>query len=127
MKKTILVVDDAPDILKLYTTVLNGSYDVIQADGKESALALVKDREEKNLPLDLIVSDRTMDGENAGVELCKELQGRYSCILISSHYFCLENIEHDKKESGALAALNKPVSLGEFRRTIDTLLMRLKP
>lgn len=70
-RRTILVVDDEPSIVDLLRAILRqAGYDVVTADHPDQAIALCSD---PGRPMDLVVSDFTMPGQN-GIELAKNLQ-----------------------------------------------------
>lgn len=69
MTKTIMIVDDSPEILNLYTSMLkHRGYDVIAAEEGSTALDLVRE----STP-DLFLLDVMMPGIN-GIELCQKLR-----------------------------------------------------
>ncbi|MDP3179449.1 MAG: response regulator, partial [Spirochaetaceae bacterium] len=70
-KSTILAVDDSPESLALFVSVLTSAgYRVLPADSGELALAAVKAN-----PPDLILLDVRMKGMD-GLELCRRLKAR---------------------------------------------------
>ncbi len=69
--RTILVVDDEPSIVDLLGAILRqAGYLVVAADHPDQAIALCSDPAR---PIDLVVSDFTMPGQN-GIQLARNLR-----------------------------------------------------
>ncbi|MDT9546434.1 MAG: response regulator [Chlorobium phaeovibrioides] len=84
-RKTILLVDDENEILKMMTKMLEvGGYEVIPVNTPESALQESLSRREG---LHLVISDVMMPGMN-GIELCERIQTAFPgtrCLYMSGH------------------------------------------
>lgn len=101
-KKTVLVIDDNPQIRKLFNEVLNmGGFDTYCAESGISALDLIKEA-----PFDIIISDYSMPGMN-GAELVEVTRLLCPDALIIG-MSALPN-EDAFLEAGADAFLQKPI------------------
>ncbi|MBX2824142.1 MAG: sigma-54 dependent transcriptional regulator [Gammaproteobacteria bacterium] len=118
-KRSILVVDDEPDIRSLLQEILEDEgYDVSVAETAESARTAVREQTP-----DLVLLDIWMPDED-GVSLLKswkqagELQ--FSVIMISGHGTVETAVEATRH--GAVDFIEKPVSLAKLLLTVDKAL-----
>jgi len=84
-QKTILVVEDDPDVLETVTTILSSfSYQVLEAIDGLSALEVLN----QNGGIDLVFSDVIMPGDMTGIELGHEITKQHPNVkfLLSSGY-----------------------------------------
>jgi DNA-binding NtrC family response regulator len=78
--KTILVVDDEPDLLELLDQVLEmHGYIVLQAGSAQEAIEVWKNKSEQ---IDLLLTDLTMPGGISGVALAGKLQAHKPLLKI---------------------------------------------
>lgn len=121
MKRTVLVVDDDPLILRVVATVLDlEEFDVVTATSAGDALAHL----EGSATPDLVVSDVMMPGID-GLELCKQIRahpvhGSLPVILLTAR-----DSDEDRRlgeAAGGDAYLTKPFSPLELIDEIDRLL-----
>lgn len=104
-KRTILVVDDAPENIYLLSSILKADYRVKVALNGEQALKVVA----KNAP-DLILLDVLMPGMD-GYEVCRRLKGDPSMAAIPVIFVTGEMPDPAKeKELGAVGTITKPVA-----------------
>jgi len=119
MKKRILVIDDAPDILDLLQNVLEREgYEVITATDGRSALEQIM----RMVP-DLILLDLSMPVMN-GYEFIEQFRQRdqqnwsISIILLTAHKLAQDEIER----LGVVSYLQKPFRWKELLHKISGLL-----
>lgn len=111
--KTILVVDDEPEILQVLQETLS-DYHVITKTDAESALSLIRG----GAKVDLVLTDNFMPGMK-GSELISVLKKDAPSVPVimltaySSVESYLQNIS-----GGAFEYINKPVKASELRRIV---------
>jgi CheY-like chemotaxis protein len=120
-KKTILVVDDEPNIVSLLTKMLSNDYTVHSARNGQEAVDNVK-----KIKPDLIIMDimmPKMDGYTACAAMKKDPStSGIPVIMLTGVDFDL-NREFARRV-GANAYLTKPFSLIDLKRTIEPLLSK---
>jgi len=118
-KKTILVVDDEPEIRKLVgAMVSNFGYTVLTADSGEHALTLYKN----NGPLELLITDVIAPGMSGPMLADKltELQPDLKVLYISG-YDNTQVVQKYVVERGH-RLLSKPFTVDELQATVRDLL-----
>lgn len=111
--KTILLVDDEPEILKMLEETLS-DYQVIARPDAESALSVIRG----GARVDLVLTDNCMPGMK-GSELIAALKKDAPTVPVimltaySSVESYLQNIS-----GGAFEYINKPVKASELRRIV---------
>jgi len=118
-EKTVLVVDDDPDILSVLRTGLSAEgWTVIEATNRDDLLRAV----DRNL-VDVVALDLTLQGED-GLELAQTLRQQF-------HIPILMIVEHDDSfdrhtglESGADDYVFKPLHVSEVALRLDRILDR---
>ena len=120
--KTILIVEDEPDIRKLvHYNLTQERFKVIEAEDGEKAFKLVQ-REKP----DLIVLDLMLPGLS-GLELCKQLRGRPESARLPILMLTAKAGEADRVvglEMGADDYLTKPFSPRELVARVKAILRR---
>ncbi|HPV43562.1 MAG TPA: response regulator [Spirochaetota bacterium] len=114
-KKTVLIVDDEPDICsELSQFLTRKGYSVITATNGKEALGLYK----KNRP-DIVLSDYKMPVMN-GFELMLKIKSinKNATVILASAVVDL-NPFIMTKDSSAYEFLNKPVDLNELLKVIE--------
>ena len=115
--KTILLVDDEPEILQVLKETLS-DYNVIAKTDAESALSVIRG----GARVDLVLTDNFMPGMK-GSELVTVLKKDAPSVPVimltaySSVESYLQNIS-----GGAFEYINKPVKAGELRRIVQAAL-----
>jgi len=115
--KTILLVDDEPDLLEVLGETLN-DYHIIAKSDAESALAVIRG----GARVDLVLTDNRMPGMK-GSELLAVLKKDAPTVPVimltaySSVESYLQNIS-----GGAYEYINKPVKASELRRIVQAAL-----
>ncbi len=119
--KTVLVVDDEPEIRKLVAAMVGQfGYQTLTADSGEHALTLFKHH---NQPLALLITDVVapgMSGPMLADKLC-ELQPDLKVLYISG-YDNTHVVQKYVVERGH-ALLSKPFTVDELRRKMSELLV----
>ncbi|EGW38414.1 response regulator transcription factor [Desulfosporosinus sp. OT] len=113
MEKTILVVDDDRDIVKLITKSLRlEQFEVIAAYSGQEALSALQEN-----PIDFIVLDIMMP-EMDGLEVCRNIRNKYSIPIL---FLSARDRDIDKiigLEIGADDYMTKPFSIQELTSRI---------
>ena len=120
-KKTILLVDDNPEILMILKEHFKKDYNILLAENGAEAFAICNEKQP-----DLIISDVMMPIMN-GLELCKKVKSTLiSCtipiILLTARGTYEQQIEGI--EEGADAYIPKPFHLGLLESTAKNLINR---
>jgi CheY-like chemotaxis protein len=113
--KTILVVDDEPEIRQIYSDILRDlGYRVIDEPDGASALSDIRQGEK----IDLVITDYKMPGMN-GLELAATLRKIIPSIpvLMLTAYFSIENY-FQSLSLGVFECINKPVGKMELIRIV---------
>ena len=119
-KKTILVVDDEPEVRKLVGAVVGQSgYTALTADSGEHALTLVKNLKE---PLELLITDVIQPGMSGPMlaDRLTALQPDLKVLYISG-YDNTHVVQKYVVEKGH-ALLTKPFNIEDLRTKVRTLL-----
>ena len=111
--KTILLVDDEPEILKVLGETLS-NYNVIAKTDAESALSVIRG----GATVDLVLTDNFMPGMKGSelINLLKKDAPSLPVIMLTAYGSVesyLQNIS-----SGAFEYINKPVQANELRRIV---------
>lgn len=118
-KKTVLVVDDEPEIRKLVGAMVGQfGYEVITADSGEHALVLYK----KHHPLELLITDVVAPGMSGPMLADKltEMQPDLKVLYISG-YDNTHVVQKYVVEKGH-ALLSKPFTVAELQAKVRELL-----
>jgi two-component system, cell cycle sensor histidine kinase and response regulator CckA len=118
-KKTIMVVDDEPEVRKLVgAMVSNFGYTVLTADSGEHALTLYKN----NHPLDLLITDVIAPGMSGPMLADKltEMQPDLKVLYISG-YDNTHVVQKYVVERGH-KLLSKPFTVDELQSTVKDML-----
>jgi two-component system cell cycle sensor histidine kinase/response regulator CckA len=119
-KKTILVVDDEPEVRKLVGAVVNQSgYTALTADSGEHALTLVRKQKD---PLSLLITDVVQPGMSGPMlaDRLTALQPDLKVLYISG-YDNTHVVQKYVVEKGH-ALLTKPFNLDDLRAKVNALL-----
>ncbi len=119
-KKTILVVDDEPEVRKLVGAVVNQSgYTALTADSGEHALTLVRKQKD---PLALLITDVVQPGMSGPMlaDRLTALQPDLKVLYISG-YDNTHVVQKYVVEKGH-ALLTKPFNLDDLRAKMNALL-----
>lgn len=112
--KTILVVDDDPQVLSLITKTLSGAgYHAVGADGAVRALEGIG-----TMRPDLMIVDMQLPGVNGTdlLQLLRDERTRFTpAIAITGD---TEMDPDEVRASGFVALLHKPFTLQDLRRTV---------
>src|ERR1044071_9068130 len=119
-RKTILVVDDEPEVRKLVGAMVSRhGYNVLTADSGDHAITLVKNH---GHPIDLLLTDVVAPGMSGPVLADKltELQPDLK-VLFMSGYDQTQVVQKYVIEKGH-ALIPKPFTLDELGRKVDEVL-----
>lgn len=117
-EKTILIVDDEPDVLKVLKKGLTtgGGYDVLTADNGRDALRIAHDRHPDIVILDVLMPD--ISGGSVGLTLQEDPETKDIPIIFLSCTFS----DRGPFEKGPLFAghirLAKPYDMGELLEAV---------
>jgi CheY-like chemotaxis protein len=119
-RKTILVVDDEPEIRKLVSAMVTAKgYNVLTADSGEHALTLVKNL--KN-PIDLLLTDVVAPGMSGPMLADKLTEQQPDLrVLFMSGYDNTNVVQRYVVEKGH-ALLHKPFTVEELGRKVAEIL-----
>lgn len=117
----VLVVDDMPDMCQLAKVLLTRrGANVVTADGGESALQLLEQRQDSPEPIDLVLSDFMMPMN--GGELLRRVRARYPGLPVVIYSAAMTPELHDQLiADGAGDALDKgALTSGGAQRLLDS-------
>ena len=116
-QKTILVVDDEPEICNMMNKILSKKYRILTAKNGQEAIKKI----EKN-KISLIVLDMVLPGMK-GVEVLKsvKLKQKKISVVILTGYGNI-SLKKETMKLGANAYIEKPFEIGPFRKIIDAIL-----
>jgi two-component system, OmpR family, response regulator len=126
--RLVLIVDDDPDFLFQHSTVFQSlGFDVITADARDKAEALLA----QHAP-DLAVIDLMMEESDSGFTLCHEIKRRYPhvpVVVVTSAGaltgYDFESLSGDQRTwIQADAVLSKPIRFDQLKGQVDRLLDR---
>ncbi|HZO82485.1 MAG TPA: response regulator [Candidatus Binataceae bacterium] len=117
----VLVIDDEPDARTLLRLILEPEYEVITAASAAEVRRLLEDRSK---PMDLVLMDLRLEGEEDGVALTRELRAEERWkdvpIVAMTAYANTEDVQN------ALAAgCNEYVPKPFYRKQLLALIQRL--
>lgn len=118
---TILIVEDSVELLSFLAHVLGREYHVCQATDGQQALDILK-----TTPVDIIVSDVTMEGMN-GLDLCHRVKTDIAFSHIPVILLTARSLASDELrglEMGADDYITKPFNIDILRHRIRYLLDR---
>ncbi len=126
--KTILVVDDEPDVrLFLQTALEDAGFNVLTAEDGDAALDIIKDRKPDFISLDLVMPKRS--GPRLLYELKKDKAlSRIPVLIVTAHAKTemgksdLEDIMANRVMSGPGVYLEKPVKPAAYVRHVKEAL-----
>src|SRR5215472_16813192 len=121
-RKTILVVDDEPEVRKLVSAMVTAKgYNVLTADSGEHAITLVKNRKD---PIDLLLTDVVAPGMSGPMLADRLLEQQPDLrVLFMSGYDNTNVVQRYVIEKGH-ALLHKPFTVEELGRKVAELLSR---
>jgi two-component system alkaline phosphatase synthesis response regulator PhoP len=121
-KKTILIVDDEPDIVNLTEKFLKlGDFDTLTCNNGRDAMEIVKESHDK---IALILLDIMMPG-TSGYSVLKEIKTNEKYKDITVVLFTVKSFNEDVqkgKKLGADAYITKPFSGKELLKRIQEIL-----
>jgi len=117
--KTILLVDDEPDILKILSDILEPSgYAIVSKPDAESALSVIREGKQ----IDLMITDLRMPGMSGSelTAIVRQILPSVPIIMLTGY----GSVETYLKSisSGAFEYINKPVQAIELRRIVKKAL-----
>jgi two-component system cell cycle sensor histidine kinase/response regulator CckA len=124
-RKTILVVDDEPEIRKLVSAMVTAKgYNVLTADSGEHAITLVKNHKH---PIDLLLTDVVAPGMSGPMLADKLLEQQpHLSVLFMSGYDNTNVVQRYVVEKGH-ALLHKPFTVEELGRRVAEMLNHPSP
>jgi signal transduction histidine kinase len=116
-KEKILVVDDAPDNLRMLMSLLSQAYEIVEAENGKAALTMAREQ----LP-DLILLDVMMPDIN-GFEVCKQLKADDQTRHIPVIFLTVHDKLSDKMtafKAGGVDYVTKPFHTQEVLMRVET-------
>lgn len=114
-KKIILIVEDEPDIIQFYSTVLSDCFEIMNASSGESALEQVQRAED----IDLVILDYKLS-DMSGIELLREIKKiKPSVPIIIVTAFGDEDVAVKAFRHGARDYIKKPFNSSDLLKRID--------
>ena len=113
--KTILLVDDEPELLSVLEELLcSFGYKVIAKLDAESALPVIKD----GTTVDLVITDLKMPGMSGPefIAVLKKIAPSMPVIMLTAHGSVQSYIQ--SRSDGVFEYINKPVQSKELRRIV---------
>ena len=113
--KTILLVDDEPELLSVLDELLSSfGYKVIAKLDAESALPVIKD----GTTVDLVITDLKMPGMSGPefIAVLKQIAPAMPVIMLTAHGSVESYIQ--SRSDGVFEYINKPVQSKELRRIV---------
>jgi DNA-binding response OmpR family regulator len=124
MNANILIVDDEPNVRRMYRSALdNGAYNIYEAASSEDALNLCSYRKHEVAILDL-----RMPGGMDGLELLQEMTRRKIKTPVVFITACSDRPKAARAmKLGAVEFLRKPILPDELRIVVSDILIRHEP
>ena len=116
---TLLICDDEPDLLELYSAMLSDDYKIVKASSGEECIRKYSEMKEKMVEITVILLDYRI-GEVTGDKVArdiKEINGA-KIILISAYEIDHDLIQKLKNERVIIEFVSKPISLETLKRII---------
>lgn len=116
MKKTIMLVDDEPELLEVLTSMLEDDYVIVTAGDYFEAMTFLKEKEINGVITDLHIPN------GSGLDLIKHIKAHMPMIpscLITGETF--SNIAKEAYSSGAASCLSKPFNAKKLYEVVDNL------
>jgi len=108
-KKSILVIDDEPDILEICSLALKDNYDVVLASSGSKAIELIN-----TIDFDLIIVDLVMPKIN-GFDICKRFSKSKPIMVMTG----INEISQSMIDEFEI--LRKPMGLDDIRNKVDSM------
>ncbi|GGY87229.1 response regulator [Pseudoduganella plicata] len=115
-RRTILVVDDAPDSIMALCALLKGAYDMKVAVSGEAALRVLR-----GTTVDLVLLDVVMPGLD-GYEVCRRIRATPRLAHLPVVFLSAHDAPEDTARAlaaGATAVLAKPVEPERLHATLE--------
>ncbi len=117
-KTGILIVDDEKSVLETYAMILQKKgYAVETAISSTAAISILDERD-----VDILLCDYSLEQEHTGFEVIEHARRRkpqMKCLLLTG-YASLETADEAKRKN--IQVLYKPIDIGQFFQTIDSLM-----
>jgi DNA-binding NtrC family response regulator len=123
-RKSILLVDDEPELLSMLTEMVKGfGYSVVAKPDAESALMAISE----GVRVDLAITDLRLPGMS-GMDLIREMKkARPGIPIIMLTAFGSVESYIETRSNGVFEYLNKPIQSRELKRIIKTALETVHP
>lgn len=114
--KSVLLIDDSPELLKLNQRVLRPQgYHILTAETLQKARALLAEAEPDAIVLDIDLPD------GSGIDFCRELEGRIPVVFLTAR--CDEQAAREGLQAGGMAFLTKPYQVEELQNAVAQAMM----
>ena len=112
----ILIIEDDLDASLALEYLLNDGNEVFKANNAREALEIGF-----RIQPDLIVSDWDLNDEIDGVEVCKRLSERHTCVIIFVSGSPLDELKKVSEALAPLHVLTKPIDTENLLRIINLI------
>ena len=122
-KKTVMICDDEPDILTIYSNFLKRKYTIITANSGQTCIEKYKDNRLNGKKIDVLLVDYRLGDMLGDAVACqiRELDSTKSLLITA--YDLDEKLLDDIKARGCIVGqLKKPLSLVSLGENIDSLM-----
>jgi CheY-like chemotaxis protein len=123
LKKTMIVCEDDPDLLRVYTLALRSKYEVIVARSGQECIQKYSQRKHSGGKIDIVLLDYRLSdttGDDVAIKV-KELDGS-KVILISAYEIDTQLLNALKKNGFISMFLKKPITIKELWVALEEVL-----
>jgi response regulator RpfG family c-di-GMP phosphodiesterase len=122
-KKTVMICDDEPDILTIYSNFLKRKYTIITANSGQTCIEKYKDNRLKGKKIDVLLVDYRLGDMLGDAVACQIRDLDSTKSLLITAYDLDEKLLDDIKSKGCIVGqLKKPLSLASLAENIDSLM-----
>lgn len=115
--KTVLLIDDSPELLKLNRRVLRPQgYHILSAGTLQEARRLLAEAKPDAIVLDIDLPD------GSGIDFCRDLRSRIPVVFLTAR--CDEQTARDGLRAGGMAFLTKPFQVEELQDAVAQATMK---
>jgi DNA-binding response OmpR family regulator len=124
-RPTVMICDDEPDILKLYSKFIRDKYNVITATSGQGCLMQYRKEKEQGRNVEVLILDYRLGdmlGDSVACQI-KKLNGTKT-IMISAYDLDEEMLDGLRRKNCIAGEMKKPISLESLEGLISQVLDR---